>query len=165
MYSLIFSVTVEAQALLYKEPYCPQVHFSPPLYWINDRNGLVYHNGVYHMFYQHSPMGIQWGYMSWGHAISKDLVHWQNLPLAIEEGKETMIFSGTCVVDNNNTNGFRKQGKAAMVAIYTGHIERESQSQHIAYSIDEGLTWTKYQNNPVLDLGSKGKAIATQINF
>ncbi len=77
----------------------------------------------------------------------------------------SLIFSGTCVVDNNNTNGFRKHGKAPMVAIYTGHIEGKNQSQHIAYSIDEGLTWTKYQNNPVLDLGRKGKAIATQINF
>lgn len=155
LYSLIFSVTVEAQALLYKEPYRPQFHFSPPLYWINDPNGLVYHNGVYHMFYQHNPMGIQWGHMSWGHAVSKDLVHWQHLPLAIEEGKEAMIFSGSCVADNNNTSGFGKQGKVPMVAIYTGHIEGKNQSQHIAYSIDEGLTWTKYQNNPVLDLGKK----------
>jgi len=143
------------KASLYKEQYRPQFHFSSPLHWINDPNGLVYYDGEYHLFYQHNPMGIRWGHMSWGHAVSKDLVHWQHLPLAIEEGKEVMIFSGTCVVDKNNSSGFGKDGKIPMVAIYTGHIEEKNQSQHIAYSLDNGRTWTKYDRNPVLDLGKK----------
>lgn len=108
------------------------------------------------MFYQYNPMGIRWGHMSWGHAISKDLVHWRHLPLAIPEEKDTMIFSGTCVVDKNNTSGFAEiPGQIPMVAIYTGHIEGVSQSQHLAYSNNNGITWKKYSKNPVLDLGSK----------
>ena len=152
---IIFCGQSLAQLPLYKEQYRPQFHFTTPLHWINDPNGLVYNNNQYHLFYQHNPMGIRWGHMSWGHAVSKDLVHWQHLPLAIEEGKETMIFSGTCVVDKDNTSGFGKPGKIPMVAIYTGHQEGINQSQHLAYSLDEGVSWTKYDKNPVLDLGKK----------
>lgn len=151
----IFYSHARAQPPLYKEQYRPQFHFTTPLHWINDPNGLVYNKNQYHLFYQHNPMGIRWGHMSWGHAVSKDLVHWQHLPLAIEEGKEIMIFSGTCVVDKDNTSGFGKLGKIPMVAIYTGHQEGIKQSQHVAYSLDEGVTWTKYDRNPVLDLGKK----------
>jgi fructan beta-fructosidase len=94
--------------------------------------------------------------MSWGHAVSSDLLHWQHLPLAIPEEKDTMIFSGSCVVDEKNTSGFAKlPGQTPMVAIYTGHIEGKNQSQHIAYSLDDGRSWTKYNANPVLDLGKK----------
>ena len=141
--------------LLYKEQYRPQFHFTPSVNWCNDPNGLVYHNGKYHLFYQHNPFGNVWGHMTWAHATSKDLVHWTHLPIAIAEEKDTMIFSGTCVVDNNNTSGFGKNGKIPMVAVYTGHIENKNQSQHIAYSLDNGITWTKYNKNPVLDLGKK----------
>ena len=140
---------------LYNEQYRPRFHFSPSVNWCNDPNGLVYNKGTYHLFYQHNPFGNVWGHMTWAHAVSKDLVHWKHLPIAIAEEKDTMIFSGTCVVDKNNTSGFGKNGKTPMVAVYTGHIENKNQSQHIAYSLDDGITWIKYNKNPVLDLGKK----------
>jgi fructan beta-fructosidase len=119
---------------------------------MNDPNGLFYLDGEYHLFYQYNPMGNRWGHMSWGHAVSKDLLHWQHLPLAIPELKDTMIFSGSCVVDYNNSSGFAKQaGQVPVVAIYTGAYGK-IQAQHIAYSLDAGRTWTKYDHNPVLDL-------------
>jgi fructan beta-fructosidase len=152
IYALVFSVTINAQTKLYTEQYRPQFHFSPATNWCNDPNGLVYNNGTYHLFYQHNPFGNQWGHMTWAHATSKDLLHWKHLPIAIPEENGVMIFSGTCVVDKNNTSGFGKDGKIPMVAVYTGHIENVNQSQHIAYSLDDGVTWTKYTNNPVLDL-------------
>src|SRR5512138_4046288 len=101
IFFLLLSYNTFSQNNLYKEKFRPQFHFTPPLHWINDPNGLVDHKGTYHMFYQYNPMGIRWGHMSWGHAISKDLIHWQHLPVAIAEEKDTMIFSGTCVVDVN----------------------------------------------------------------
>lgn len=150
---VLVAVAIGADAQqLYKEIYRPQYHFSPAIHWTNDPNGLVYHNGEYHLFYQYNPMGIRWGHMSWGHAISKDLVHWQHLPVAIEEGKDVMIFSGTCFVDEQNSSGLGKDGKAPMIAIYTGH-KSDNQSQHLAFSNDDGRTWTKYEKNPVLDVG------------
>ncbi|MCX6318048.1 MAG: glycoside hydrolase family 32 protein [Bacteroidetes bacterium] len=161
LYILLFAVLIlqkaNAQnAPFYQETFRPQFHFTPPIHWMNDPNGLVYHKGEYHLFYQFNPFGNRWGHMSWGHAVSKDLVYWQHLPLAIPEEKDTMIFSGSCVVDAQNTTGFAtKPGEVPMVAIYTGHIEGKSQSQHIAYSLDDGRTWTKYNANPVLDLGKK----------
>ncbi|GAA4397582.1 levanase [Nibrella viscosa] len=141
--------TTYAQALR------PQYHFSPKANWINDPNGLVYHDGEYHLFYQHNPFGIRWGHMTWGHAVSRDLVHWTELPPAIAEENGTMIFSGSCVVDQNNTSGFGKNGLVPMVAIYTGHQEGLNQSQHLAFSLDKGRTWTKYAGNPVIDLKQK----------
>ena len=152
---LAFSFTVMAQPKLYKEQYRPQFHFSPATNWCNDPNGLVYNNGLYHLFYQFNPFGNIWGHMTWAHATSKDLLHWKHLPVAIPEENGVMIFSGTCVVDKNNTSGFGKNGKAPMVAVYTGHIENINQSQCIAYSVDDGVSWTKYAGNPVLDLGKK----------
>jgi fructan beta-fructosidase len=149
---LMYSVVMNAQKKLYTEQYRPQFHFSPATNWCNDPNGLVYNKGTYHLFYQHNPFGNQWGHMTWAHATSKDLLHWTHLPIAIPEENGVMIFSGTCVVDKNNTSGFGKAGKVPMVAVYTGHIENVNQSQHIAYSLDDGITWTKYSNNPVLDL-------------
>lgn len=159
-YSLLLMLSTnallsDAQGDLYKERFRPQFHFSPATNWCNDPNGLVYNKGVYHLFYQHNPFGNRWGHMSWGHATSKDLVHWKHLPLAIPEENGIMIFSGTCVVDKNNTSGFGKNGKVPMVAVYTGHIENVNQSQHLAYSLDDGVTWTKYPGNPILDLHKK----------
>ena len=153
--SSIWATQLIAQMPNYTELYRPRFHFSPASNWCNDPNGLVYNNGTYHLFYQHNPFENKWGHMTWAHATSKDLVHWQHQPIAIPEENGTMIFSGTCVVDNNNTSGFGKNGKAPMVAVYTGHIENVNQSQCIAYSNDDGLTWTKYANNPVLDLHKK----------
>lgn len=146
----------EPATSLYKEPFRPQYHFTTEKNWINDPNGLVYFDGEYHLFYQHNPFGNTWGHMTWGHAVSTDLVSWKHLPLAIREENGIMIFSGTVVVDEKNSSGFAgNSGKVPMVAIYTGHQEGLNQSQHIAYSLDKGRTWTKYAKNPVLDLGKK----------
>ena len=149
------SLASGAQENLYTERYRPQFHFSTPKNWINDPNGLVFYKGQYHLFYQHNPFGNVWGHMTWGHAVSKDLIHRKHLPIAIPEENGVMIFSGTCVADINNTSGFGKNGQTPLVAVYTGHIENVNQSQHIAYSLDDGITWTKYDKNPVLDLHKK----------
>ena len=132
----------------------PEFHFTPATNWMNDPNGLVYYKGLYHLFYQYNPEGDQWGHMSWGHATSEDLLHWNELPVAIRDDERAMIFSGSAVVDHQNTSGFGTLENPAMVAIYTEHQD-EHQAQGLAYSVDEGLTWTKYSHNPVLDLGKK----------
>ena len=133
----------------------PRYHFTPRRNWMNDPNGLVWLDGEYHLFFQFNPEGDVWGHMSWGHAVSPDLVHWQELPVAIPEDDEYMIFSGSIVVDHANTAGFAGPGETAMVAIYTGSAQapRELQNQQLAYSVDRGRTWTKYAGNPVLDIG------------
>ena len=136
------------------EPLRPQFHFNPEINWMNDPNGLVFHEGEYHLFHQYNPAGNSWGHMSWGHAVSRDLMRWQHLPLAIPEEDGIMAFSGSCVIDHDNTSGFGDDGKPPMVAIYTGH-GRGKQAQHLAYSNDDGRTWTKYSANPVLDLQKK----------
>jgi fructan beta-fructosidase len=132
-----------------QEPLRPQFHFSPEINWMNDPNGLVYHDGEYHLFYQYNPAGISWGHMSWGHAVSSDLTHWEHLPLAIPEADGIMAFSGCCVVDHQNTSGFGTADTPPMVAIYTGHGHGK-QAQNLAFSNDRGRTWTKYKSNPVL---------------
>ncbi len=137
-------------ATTYQELFRPQFHFTPAQNWMNDPNGLVYDNGEYHLFYQYNPFGNTWGNMSWGHAVSKDLVHWTQLPVAIPAEGDELIFSGSAVVDKDNTAGF---GAGAMVAIYTS-ARPNSQAQSLAYSLDHGRTWTKYAGNPVLDIGS-----------
>ena len=138
---------------LYKEKYRPQYHFSPKKNWSNDPNGLVYYQGEYHLFYQYNPDDVVWGPMHWGHAVSKDLIHWEHLPIALEPDAELgMIFSGSAVVDKNDTTGFFDGGKG-LVAIYTTHLEQEEgplQQQAIAYSKDNGRSWTKYEGNPVI---------------
>ena len=146
----------EQKTSKYREKYRPQFHFSTPENWINDPNGLVYFDGEYHLFFQHNPFGNKWGHMSWGHAVSKDLVEWNHLPIALKEENGIMIFSGTVVVDEQNSSRLGKQkGIPPLVAIYTGHREGLNQSQHLAYSLDKGRTWIKYKNNPLLDLGKK----------
>lgn len=140
------------------EPFRPRYHFSPAKNWTNDPNGLVFYKGEYHLFYQYNPFGDVWGHMSWGHAVSPDMIHWQHLPVALPEENGVMIFSGSAVVDWNNTTGFCRNAsgrdKSCLVAIYTGRTEA-NQSQHIAFSNDRGRTWTKYSGNPVLDLNMK----------
>jgi levanase len=120
---------------------------------MNDPNGLVYYKGEYHLFFQHNPSGNQWGNMSWGHAVSRDLVHWKQLPVAIPAQGDELIFSGSAVVDYQNTSGFGTRHNPPMVAIYTS-ARPNSQAQSLAYSTDAGRTWTKYAGNPVLDIGS-----------
>lgn len=139
---------------VFTEEFRPTFHFTPEKNWINDPNGLLFYKGKYHLFYQHNPSGILWGNMSWGHSVSSDLQSWQHLPVAIPCTDTTGIFSGSAVVDYTNSSGFGSTDNPPLVAIYTVHQnDGSNQSQHIAYSLDEGTTWTKYVDNPVLDLG------------
>jgi len=134
----------------YQEPWRPQFHYSQPNLFMNDPNGLVYYAGEWHLFYQSRPGGG----IVWGHAVSRDLVHWDNLPVAIPrqaDGKS--IYSGSVVVDKDNTSGFGTPGNPAMVAIYTA-AGPGSQSQAVAYSLDKGRTFTFYSGNPVIDIKS-----------
>jgi fructan beta-fructosidase len=133
------------------EPYRPLFHFSPANNWTNDPNGLLYAYGEYHLFFQYNPFGNLWGHMSWGHAVSKDLTHWEQLPVALPEEKDGMIFSGSTVLDSQNSSGFGKNGTGPIVAMYTKHREG-LQNQNIAYSNDHGRTWTNYAANPVIDI-------------
>jgi sucrose-6-phosphate hydrolase SacC (GH32 family) len=135
------------------EPLRPQVHFTPAANFMNDPNGPVFFEGEYHLFYQHNPFGDRWGHMSWGHAVSRDLLHWEHLPVALREENGIMIFSGSAVVDWKDSSGLCG-GRPCLVAIYTGHT-RERQTQNLAFSTDRGRTWTKYRGNPVLDPGLK----------
>ncbi|WP_461085533.1 GH32 C-terminal domain-containing protein [Streptomyces deserti] len=147
---------VAADTSPYTETYRPQFHFTPEKNWMNDPNGLVYYKGEYHLFYQYNPNGNSWGDMSWGHAVSRDLVHWKELPLALSYDDKEMVFSGSAVVDWNNTTGFGTKSNPPMVAVYTSyHKDTGIQAQSLAYSTDRGRTWTKYQGNPVIDIGSK----------
>lgn len=139
---------------LYQETHRPQFHFTAQKNWLNDPNGLVYYKGEYHLFFQHNPSGINWGNMTWGHAVSPDMVHWTQLPNAIEPDELGTIYSGSGVVDWNNTAGFQTGGEKTLVCIYTSSGEHAPKkrpfTQSIAYSNDRGRTWTKYEKNPVL---------------
>jgi fructan beta-fructosidase len=137
-----------------KDLHRPAYHFLPERNWMNDPNGLVFYDGEYHLFYQHNPFGNEWGHMSWGHAVSRDLLHWEHLPIALQEEDGVMIYSGSAIVDWRNTSGFGAHGAPPLVAVYTGHSENE-QTQNIAYSTDRGRTWTKYRGNPVIAIGSR----------
>ncbi|WP_334663335.1 GH32 C-terminal domain-containing protein [Streptomyces cyaneofuscatus] len=140
----------------YTETYRPQFHYTPQKNWMNDPNGLVYYKGEYHLFYQYNPNGNSWGDMSWGHAVSTDLVHWKELPLALSHDDTEMVFSGSAVIDWNNTTGFGTKKNPPMVAIYTSYDKATgTQAQSLAYSNDRGRTFTKYDGNPVIDIGSK----------
>jgi sucrose-6-phosphate hydrolase SacC (GH32 family) len=132
------------------------VHYSPRQHWLSDPNGLIWHAGEYHLFYQHNPQGDQWGHMSWGHAVSTDLLHWQELPVAIAEDEHCAIFSGSMVVDHAHTSGLGDGRAPPMVAAYTGAARAAPgvQSQHLAASVDGGRHFTKYSGNPVLDENS-----------
>ena len=147
--------STQPKAAAYDEKYRPQVQFSPQHHWTNDPNGLVYFKGEYHLFYQYNPLGDTWGHMSWGHAVSPDLLHWKELPVAIPETDAEMIFTGSVVVDERNTSGLCPNGNACLVAIYTGHrghSETQREVQDIAASQDMGRTWQAFSGNPVIDL-------------
>jgi sucrose-6-phosphate hydrolase SacC (GH32 family) len=136
----------------------PKLHFTAPPNWINDPNGPIFLNGQYHLFFQNNPFGGQWGHMSWGHAVSSDLIHWKQLPVALPEENGIAIFSGSTVQDNDNTSALcgnaGEKTPGCLVAIYTGNSQ-DKQTQNIAVSRDNGGTWTKYSGNPVIDLGLK----------
>lgn len=141
----------------YTEAYRPQFHFTPEEKWMNDPNGMVYHKGIYHLFYQYYPEDIVWGPMHWGHATSKDLVSWEHKPIALYPDEHGLIFSGSAVVDFDNTSGFGTTENPPLVAIFTYHLmagetagRKDFQTQGIAYSLDNGDTWTKYEGNPVI---------------
>lgn len=135
---------ITGQDSLYKETNRPQIHYTQRRGWNNDPNGLLYYDGEYHLFYQHNPYERDWGNMHWGHAVSNDLIHWEELPIALYPDEHGTMFSGSAVIDYDNTSGFGKNGIPAMVAIYTAD-NPEKQVQCIAYSLDKGRTWTKYK--------------------
>ncbi|MGI8315860.1 glycoside hydrolase family 32 protein [Halobacillus mangrovi] len=137
-----------------KERYRPQFHYSPQSNWMNDPNGMVYFKGEYHLFYQYHPNSTKWGPMHWGHAVSEDLIHWEELQIAMAPDENGMIFSGCAVIDWENTSGLFPD-EPGMVAIFTHadtypDSDRPRQRQSIAYSVDQGRTWVKYKGNPVL---------------
>ncbi len=139
----------------YSEQLRPQIHFSPPKNWMNDPNGLVYYQGEYHLFYQHNPTESRWGNIHWGHAVSKDLLHWEHLDIALKPDQYGLMFSGSAVVDKNDTSGFF-DGEEGLVVIYTTALPQKNkdfylQQQCIAYSNDKGRTWHKYEGNPVIE--------------
>ena len=127
--------------------YRPVYHHTPLYGWMNDPNGLVYKDGEYHLYFQYNPYGSRWGNMHWGHSVSKDLVHWEHLDPAIARDTLGQIFSGSVVVDANNSAGY---GKDALVAFYTSASDEHGQIQCMAYSTDNGRTYTKYEKNPIL---------------
>ena len=147
------------------EKYRPQFHFSPTYGWMNDPNGMFFFDDTYHLFYQYYPDDNVWGPMHWGHATSKDLINWENLPIAIYPDGNNYIFSGSAIVDNDNKSGLGKGINPPIIAFYTNHdmfLERKwngeldspyinVETQHIAYSIDLGKSWIKYANNPVIE--------------
>ena len=136
----------------------PQIHFSPKEAWMNDPNGMVYYDGEYHLFYQYYPDSTVWGPMHWGHAVSPDMVHWEHLPIALYPDELGYIFSGSAVIDWNNTSGLQNGEHPPMIAIFTHHEPVGAsqddndtyQYQSIAFSNDKGRTWTKYEGNPVV---------------
>ena len=158
--SLVLAIACQATAAaagLYQEPLRPQFHFTPPQQWMNDPNGMVYDHGEYHLFYQYNPYANHWGPMHWGHAVSPDMVHWQNLPIALYPDRLGAIFSGSAVLDAANTSGFGTKSRPALVAMYTYHDHLAEnlgangyQSQGLAWSVDGGRNWTKFPGNPVL---------------
>lgn len=144
-------------ALPYEEAHRPQFHFSPSANWMNDPNGLVHFDGEYHLFYQYHPDSAVWGPMHWGHAVSRDLMRWKHLPVALAPDARGYIFSGSAVVDWNNTSGFGDGETPPLVAVFTYHDmakekagEAADESQAIAFSLDRGRSWTKFAGNPVL---------------
>ena len=139
-----------------EEPFRPAYHHTPPYGWMNDPNGMVREGDVYHLFYQHNPYGSRWENMSWGHAVSRNLLDWEELGVVLEPDSLGAVFSGCCVMDPQNTAGF---GRNAMIALYTASGAR--QTQCLAYSTDRGRTFTRYDGNPVLTSDRPPREIAT----
>ncbi|RAL14360.1 glycoside hydrolase family 32 protein [Aspergillus homomorphus CBS 101889] len=167
LYTLLLGTTAAAEP--YTEPYRSQYHFTPRKNWMNDPNGLLFHNNIYHLFYQYNPNGTDWGAMSWGHATSTDLHHWEEQPIALlargyPDTITEMYFSGSAIADVHNTSGFgTDESPVPLVAVYTSfypktqtlpsgqNVQANQQAQSIAYSLDNGTTWTPWDaGNPVI---------------
>ena len=146
------SIPKKSDMKYYDEKYRPQYHFTPEKNWMNDPNGLVFYSGEYHLFYQYNPNGMEWGFMHWGHAVSKDLIHWEHLPVAImpdEDSKDkshATAYSGCAIVDENNTAGLQQGAEKTLLIFYTSW----ECGQRLAYSNDKGRTWNKYSKNPLI---------------
>jgi fructan beta-fructosidase len=142
---------------LYKEKYRPQFHFTSRRGWINDPNGLVYFKGEYHLFYQHNPYGVGWANMHWGHAVSTDLMHWKELEISLYPDEMGTMYSGSGIVDFNNSSGLGEGTNETLVVAYTAAGDRSEQSkglpfvQCLAYSVDNGRKWIKYSGNPIIN--------------
>lgn len=150
------ATTASAAPAPYHELYRPQFHFTPAQNWMNDPNGLIYYKGQYNLFFQYNPDGTTWGNIEWGHAVSRDLVHWKELPVAIPQDNNEYVFSGSVVLDKDNTSGFGTRNNPPLVAVYTSDQKATGiQEQALAYSLDGGLTWTKYSGNPILNVNSQ----------
>lgn len=158
VFSCAIAYLILPAKLFAQEPYRPAIHFTPQANWMNDPNGLVFYKGNYHLFYQYYPGAKVWGPMHWGHAISKDLIHWEHLPIALYPDSLGYIFSGSVVVDEGNTAQLQEGKEKTLIAIYTYHDPKGEkagnttfQTQGMAYSNDGGFTWKKYAQNPVLN--------------
>lgn len=138
---------------LYGERWRPLLHFTPAQNWMNDPNGLVFYAGLFHLYYQHNPGANVWGDIHWGHAVSRDLVHWQHKDLAIYPDYDGLgiVASGSAVVDWHNTSGLAENGEAVLVALFSHFSKQDKQVQSLAYSLDKGDTWISYPDNPVID--------------
>ena len=153
--SILLCGVPESDEMIYHEPYRPQFHFTPRQNWMNDPNGLVYYKGEYHLFYQYNPAGTAWGNICWGHAVSTDLIHWKELPIALFPDKNGMCFSGSAFVDWKNAAGLQRGKEPVMTALYTGAMDpgipnARPFGQCLAYSSDRGCTWRRFDKNPVL---------------
>ncbi len=144
----------------FNEAFRPQFHFTPERNWMNDPNGLIWYAGEYHLFYQHNPFDKEWGFIHWGHAVSKDLVHWEHLPIAIKPDNDSRdkelgtAWSGSTIVDDKNLTGLKKGDDPALLIFYTSR----NLGQRMAYSTDKGRNWTKYEGNPVIPFDEKDDA-------
>ncbi|HHT13524.1 MAG TPA: glycoside hydrolase family 32 protein [Propionibacterium sp.] len=140
--------------------YRPTLHFTPESTWMNDPNGLLFHNGRYHLFFQNNPTGRVWGNIGWGHAVSTDLLRWEHKGLAIPATEYEMAYSGSAVWDRTNTSGLGSDDEGPLVAFFTSAYTEHhptkpgQQAQSIAYSLDDGETWARYEGNPVLERSS-----------
>ena len=146
--------TIRDASKMYHEKYRPQFHFTTRRGWINDPNGCIWHDGLYHLYYQHNPLEREWENMTWGHATSPDLLHWTEQPPVLHPDSLGTMFSGSAVFDKDNTSGFGTKKIAPLVYAYTAD-RSDKETQCIAYSLDGGMTLHKYEGNPVIDSHEK----------